>query len=164
MFALVLLQACANSGLGQPDPIDESCPYVGTWALAGVDCGAIPTFEPFFARYDDAMLEVSAAPAGCSVQVELFNAECRATERWTITLDEEDPGLGELESGGIAACDPDGCSFDGTTPCLPGTGAGASGVSLALSEPELVLTGALGAAAADLECPLGLVGTFTRMP
>lgn len=163
VLALSFLAACTNSGLGQPDPTEEACPYSGSWSLVDVSCGAFQSYEPFFERYDGATLDVTAIPTGCSVQVSLTGGTCAASERWTVTLDELDLSVGELESGGVAACEPVGCSFGSSTPCLSGTGAGAADVTLDLVEPELVLTGDFGAAGADLDCPLGLVATFQRV-
>ncbi len=162
MLVLLLVSACANSSLGRPDPVEDTCPYVGTWSLVDVQCGATGSFEAFFERYDDASLTVADSPTGCSVQVELVGGGCASTERWSVALDETDPTIGDLESGGIASCSPDGCSFDGATPCLLGTGAGASPVTLDLVEPELEVSGDLGSAGEGLACPLGLVATFVR--
>lgn len=164
MLALLLIQACANSSLGRPELIDSECPYEGRWTLSEVDCGAFASFEPFFERYETATLVVSSSQTGCAVQVGLEGVSCAATERWAITLDEDDDTTGELESSGILACEPEGCSFDGTTPCLPGAGAGTGEVTLSMADDVLVLSGGFGAAADDLDCPLGLVATFVAAP
>jgi len=154
------LSGCANSSLGRPELLDERCPWAGRWTLTDVSCGSFGSFRDFYERFDGASLVASGTETGCAVQVALDGVACSATERWTVVLDETDEMRGDLESTGILACEPSGCSFDGSTPCLPGAGAGSSPVEIVASEDQLVLTGAFGAASEGIECPLGLVATF----
>jgi len=156
---LLLLAGCTNSSLGQPDLGDDTCPYEGEWALLDVSCGSFGAFAPFYERFDHAALVLTSAQAGCTAQVTLEGGECVASERWALTFDEVDPEIGELQSTGILTCDPVGCSF-GAGSCLPGVGAGTGSVTMVLGDQGLVVSGGMGAAGADLDCPLGLTATF----
>lgn len=121
--------ACSNSGLDQPDPVATAdtapppaadCPWVGTWTLSEVKCGAF-AYPTFYDVYTGGNLVITqSAVSGCDVTATLESSACRQTEGWTFSAP---VGTSvDVTRNGVTVCDPSGCAH-GDTPCTVGANA-----------------------------------------
>ena len=153
MLLWTVLAACSNSGLGQPPTtpstgdtaavVVDECPWVGRWTLQAVRCSSFD-YTDWYDDYTGATLDVAQADeGGCDLVVTLSGATCEESEDWHMT---SPVGINvDVTYNGIASCNPDGCTFNGTDePCAVGDRAG-GGETISVDDAtgELQIVGAL---------------------
>jgi hypothetical protein len=166
-LVLALLSGCTNSGLGRTTAETgdtaagttevQNCPWVGTWQLDQVNCGAFP-YDSWYDAHDGATLDIDHDPAGgCVVQAEITGPACSRTEAWRFSVP-----LGtsvDVTFEGITDCNPNQCAFSvEEEACERGGLAGSETLTIDDSTGNLLAVDLFADTAP--ECTLGLQTTW----